>query len=681
MEKDNIINYTADNGNVDVIEFDEADSTVKVSVITSLIGPNAVGLPGGKKGQVYTKLSDDDYDIGWQDNLAEGVEGIRGIAESDYSQGFYTITPEKIGLGKVDNTADKDKPISDAQAEVNDKLKNEIRGISTVLTNHKNDIDNPHRVTKSQVGLTNVTNDAQVKRSELGNAGGVAQLDENAKILAAQLPDFILGQLLYGGNVSTTEQPVPEEPIALNDVLETLHFNVEVTPDFTKYDWSKSVNDALTGQHILTIISSESNNVVEVVKYDSGAVVNGVTIQGNAYFISVNDGIVYATPNMSSLLNNRSGWFAEALSLTTPLTVNVLEQQNVWNSYISKSSKWSEPEGNVVAELTIDAQKKLNTALTSIVLTNDTTPITGYVSNYGLFYPATNNFTFAGIDFRTGDWLISTGRRWTKIDNTDAVTGVKGGAEKIYRVGPVNITQENIGLYKYYNVDATFEEEDAEAEYPCSAKVTLPELNSEYQIPDVYFSKEQIATGNYAPYCDTFYQEPKEGQPVNPIAVGDSVTKFYFNTSITPDFLKYDWENNASVDDDGRASIALLKGKKGNTFLPAVAIDKYPKGFEIEDGKKLASDNYLLLNESVAIWISEELASYGEMLIGKKMSPGWQVQNIDYDATLELVNYQDIWGSYISKDGKWQEGQKGGYMLKMYSKEPATISVPVITLQ
>lgn len=657
MEKDNVINYTADNGNVDVIEFDEADSTVKVSVITSMIGASVVGLPGGKKGQVYTKLSDNDYDIGWRDSLSIGVEGIRGVAESEYSQGFYTITPEKIGLGKVNNTADKDKPISDAQAEANDKLKNEIRGVGTIITNHKNNTDNPHNVTKSQVGLANVTNDAQVKRSELGNAGGVAQLDENAKILTAQLPDFILGQLLYGGNVSTTEQPVPAKPIALNDILSTLYFNVEVTPDFTKYDWSNSVNDALTGQHILTIISSESNNAVEVVKYDSGAVVNGVTIQGNAYFISVNDGIVYATPNMSSLLNNRSGWFAEALSLTTPLTVNVLEQQNVWNSYISKSSKWSEPEGDVVAELTIDAQKKLNTALISIVLTNDTTPITGYVSNYGLFYPATNNFTFAGIDFRTGDWLISNGRRWTKIDNTDAVTGVKGGAEKVYRVGPVNITQENIGLYKYYNVDATFEEEDAEAEYPCSAKVTLPELNSEYQIPDVYFSKEQIATGNYAPYCDTFYQEPKAGGPVNPIAVGDSVTKLYFDTTKAPDALAL--QNAVPLVDQVHPLTNFL-------FLANV------------------DDGYVIMTDNVPIWCSKDLT-----IEETSLSAGWQIERLDNNSytysggaeTVSAVNGQDIWGSYISKDGKWQEGQKGGYMLKMYSKEPATISVPVITLQ
>lgn len=46
----------------------------------------------------------------------------------------------------------------------------------------------------------------------------------------------------------------------------------------------------------------------------------------------------------------------------------------------------------------------------------------------------------------TGDWIISNGTAWTKIDNTDAVTGVKGDAESVYRTGNINITKGNIGL-------------------------------------------------------------------------------------------------------------------------------------------------------------------------------------------------------------------------------------------
>ena len=46
-------------------------------------------------------------------------------------------------------------------------------------------------VTKSDVGLGNVTDDAQVKRSEMGAASGVATLDSNGKVPSSQLPSYV----------------------------------------------------------------------------------------------------------------------------------------------------------------------------------------------------------------------------------------------------------------------------------------------------------------------------------------------------------------------------------------------------------------------------------------------------------------------------------------------------------
>ena len=45
---------------------------------------------------------------------------------------------------------------------------------------HLEDTSNPHHVSKEQIGLGNVTNDAQVKRSELGVT--VATLNDNGKV-------------------------------------------------------------------------------------------------------------------------------------------------------------------------------------------------------------------------------------------------------------------------------------------------------------------------------------------------------------------------------------------------------------------------------------------------------------------------------------------------------------------
>ena len=52
-------------------------------------------------------------------------------------------------------------------------------------------------VTKSDVGLGNVTNDSQVKRSEMGAASGVATLDSAGKVPSSQLPSYVDDVLEY----------------------------------------------------------------------------------------------------------------------------------------------------------------------------------------------------------------------------------------------------------------------------------------------------------------------------------------------------------------------------------------------------------------------------------------------------------------------------------------------------
>ena len=97
-----------------------------------------------------------------------------------------------------------------------------------------------------------------------------------------------------------------------------------------------------------------------------------------------------------------------------------------------------------VATLTANAKTKLGVTSNTITLTNDTTAITGYTANEGNYYICSADGTFAGTAFLVGDWLVATSAGWKKIDNTDAVTGVKGNAESTYRIGNVNITADNV---------------------------------------------------------------------------------------------------------------------------------------------------------------------------------------------------------------------------------------------
>ena len=113
------------------------------------------------------------------------------------------LTKEDVGLGNVDNTADIDKPISHYVQDALDALKTSS---DAGLNAHISDTNNPHKVTKEQVGLGNVTDDAQVKRSEMGVAGGVATLDENGQVPSSQLPAFV-DEIIEADSLDTLPNP------------------------------------------------------------------------------------------------------------------------------------------------------------------------------------------------------------------------------------------------------------------------------------------------------------------------------------------------------------------------------------------------------------------------------------------------------------------------------------------
>lgn len=68
-------------------------------------------------------------------------------------------------------------------------------------------------------------------------------------------------------------------------------------------------------------------------------------------------------------------------------------------------------------------------------------PTYGYEELEGVYFicqiqgTGVTSFAFAGKEFEIGDWVISTGEGWQKVDNTDAVKSVNG------QTGVVNITK------------------------------------------------------------------------------------------------------------------------------------------------------------------------------------------------------------------------------------------------
>lgn len=87
-----------------------------------------------------------------------------------------------------------DNQLEQFQSEINQQVidnKEQEDTIKSQVDQHIKDVNNPHSVTKEQVGLGNVTNDAQVKRSEMGASNGVATLNDLGQVPAHQLPSFV----------------------------------------------------------------------------------------------------------------------------------------------------------------------------------------------------------------------------------------------------------------------------------------------------------------------------------------------------------------------------------------------------------------------------------------------------------------------------------------------------------
>lgn len=65
----------------------------------------------------------------------------------------HTVTKTQVGLGNVNNTSDADKPVSTAQATAIDDAKTAGTTAQTSINSHAGRKDNPHTVTRAQLGL------------------------------------------------------------------------------------------------------------------------------------------------------------------------------------------------------------------------------------------------------------------------------------------------------------------------------------------------------------------------------------------------------------------------------------------------------------------------------------------------------------------------------------------------
>lgn len=172
---------------------------------------------------------------------------------------------------------------------------------------------------------------------------------------------------------------------------------------------------------------------------------------------------------------------------------------------------------------------------------------------------------------------------------------------------------------------------------------------------------QDLSADGFTPVKGTYYRHTGTGggtpAPVNPIAVGDTLTELYFDTTKTPDFSKFDWDNPTYS--SGRfKGISFIDFTVGGIAYDLLAIisseDNFTtKGYSINLKQKSTTDLGNVLSTFYADYseLGFDPSRYGY----EKW--GWQAEKYlpESSALVDALNHQDIWGEYISKD-QWTSG-------------------------
>ena len=231
--------------------------------------------------------------------LNDKVPVTREINGHDLSENV-TLTKEDVGLGRVDNTGDLEKPISlETQGALDTKvdkvegytlisegdltklknlpnqktLEGVLTALGTEIQNHENNKENPHEVTKDQVGLGNVDNTSDIDKpiSTATQEALDTKVDKTTTVNGYDLSgNIVLGKEDVGlenvDNTSDLEKPIStatQEALdkqaettaaGINELREEIEVNAEVTSqaliDLSKV--AKSIEGLTINGHPIT---------------------------------------------------------------------------------------------------------------------------------------------------------------------------------------------------------------------------------------------------------------------------------------------------------------------------------------------------------------------------------------------------------------------------------------------
>lgn len=296
-----------------------------------------------------------------------------------------------------------------------------------------------------------IVNEAQTRKMTLGNflnyletLQQFATLDENGKVPLAQLPPSLLGSVKYKASwdANTNSPTIPAAATENNGwyyVVGTAGTtNVDGISSWAVGDWI--ISNGTTWQKIdnTDSINSWNGRTGTVVPQAGDYTTNLVTEGTNKYYtatrvlseilsglstsdtpITSADSILSALGKAQGQINNRATLDGSGKVPTSQLPASVL-------GALSYQGQW-------------DAASSLGTANSA---------------NKGYYYVVNANGTYNlnGInEWKIGDWAISSGTAWQKIDNTDAISSWNGRMGAVVpQSGDYSTTQVSEGTNKYY---------------------------------------------------------------------------------------------------------------------------------------------------------------------------------------------------------------------------------------
>ncbi len=167
-----------------------------------------------------------------------------------------------------------------------------VLATDVTVSTHTSRVDNPHSVSKTQVGLGNVLNvdstnpnnivqdsthrfvtdsdktnwNGKINATEKAVANGVATLDVNGKVVLTQIPDSVLGQLEYMGTYSFSDG-IPTATQKGQYWIASADGNGYITGDWAV--WNGTSFDKVDNTDAVTSVAGRTGNVV-LTKSDVG---------------------------------------------------------------------------------------------------------------------------------------------------------------------------------------------------------------------------------------------------------------------------------------------------------------------------------------------------------------------------------------------------------------------------